>query len=202
MEDRDIVELYWRRDERALAETASRLDDYCLSIARSVLGDGEDARECVNDAYLAAWNAIPPHRPDSLPAFLVTLARRAAISRLRAENRAKDVPREHLLALEELEEILHPVFQRFFSGRPLKSLNKMADISKTAGIRYIEYGRIGRPEQFHGVPDADVIDIIHAGPAEGLLKKAAEILLVEIHERCQILEVDLVAVVLIDIGKH
>ena len=78
----------------------------------------------------------------------------------------------------------------------------MADISKTAGIRYIEHGCIGRPEQFHGVPDADVIDIIHAGPAEGLLKKAAEILLVEIHERCQILKVDLVAVVLIDIGKH
>ena len=78
----------------------------------------------------------------------------------------------------------------------------MADISKTAGIRYIEYGRIGRPEQFHCVPDADVIDIIHAGPAEGLLKKTAELLLVEIHERCQILKVDLVAVVLIDIGKH
>ncbi len=38
--------------------------------------------------------------------FLVTLARRAAISRLRAGTRAKDVPREHLLALEELEEIL------------------------------------------------------------------------------------------------
>ena len=78
----------------------------------------------------------------------------------------------------------------------------MADISKTAGIRYIEYGRIGRPEQFHCVPDADVIDIIHAGPAEGLLKKAAEILLVEIHERCQILEIDLVTVVLLYIGKY
>ena len=70
-----------------------------------------------------------------------------------------------------LHPILHPVFQRFFSGRPFKSLNKMADISKTAGIRYIEYGCIGRPEQFHRVPDADVIDIIHAGPAEGLKKR-------------------------------
>ena len=75
-----------------------------------------------------------------------------------------------------LHPILHPVFQRFFPGRTFKSLNKMTDISKTAGIGYIENGRIGRSQQFHGVPDADVIDIIHAGPAEGLLKKTAEIL--------------------------
>ncbi len=82
MEDQEIVALYWQRNEQALAETAARLDDYCLAIARSILGDEEDARECVNDTYLATWNAIPPHRPEKLAPFVGKLARRIAINAL------------------------------------------------------------------------------------------------------------------------
>lgn len=89
MEDREIVELYWQRDERALAETASRLGGYCLTIARSVLGNEEDARECVNDAYLAAWNSIPPHRPERLAPFVGKLTRRIAINALEKRDAAK-----------------------------------------------------------------------------------------------------------------
>lgn len=106
MEDRDIVELYWRRDERALAETASRLDDYCLSIARSVLGDGEDARECVNDAYLAAWNAIPPHRPENLAPFVGKLTRRIAVNALEKRDAVKRGGGQGEVVLEELAECL------------------------------------------------------------------------------------------------
>ena len=105
-DDGGIVRLFEARDEEALRQTEKAHGALIRRVAARFLGDARDCEEVVSDVLLAAWNAIPPHRPDSFPAFLVTLARRAAISRLRAENRAKDVPREHLLALEEMEEIL------------------------------------------------------------------------------------------------
>ena len=106
MEDKDIVSLFWRRDEQALAETAARLDGYCLAIARGVLGDEEDARECVNDAYLAAWNAIPPHRPENLAPFLGKLTRRIAVNALEKRDAAKRGGGQGDAVLEELAECL------------------------------------------------------------------------------------------------
>ena len=123
MEDRDIVELYWRRDERALAETASRLDDYCLSIARSVLGDGEDARECVNDAYLAAWNAIPPHRPENLAPFVGKLTRRIAVNALEKRDAVKRGGGQGEVVLEELAECLP-------SGESVESRVESAELER------------------------------------------------------------------------
>ena len=105
-DDGGIVRLFEARDEEALRQTEKAHGALIRRVAARFLGDARDCEEVVSDVLLAAWNAIPPHKPDSLPAFLVTLARRTAISRLRAGTRAKDVPREHLLALEELEEIL------------------------------------------------------------------------------------------------
>lgn len=60
MEDSKIVDLYWQRCELAIDETQRKYGGYCLSIAKNILQEPEDARECVNDTYLAAWNAIPP----------------------------------------------------------------------------------------------------------------------------------------------
>ena len=102
MEDREIVELYWQRDQRALAETAESVEAYCFSIANNILMDPEDARECVNDAYLAAWNAIPPHRPERLAPFVGKLTRRIAVNRLEQRLAARRGGGETALALEEL----------------------------------------------------------------------------------------------------
>ena len=104
MEDREIVELYWRRDQRAVAETQKRVGAYCFAIANQILLDPEDARECVNDAYLAAWNAIPPHRPERLAPFVGKLTRRIAVNRLEQRLAAKRGGGEGALALEELGE--------------------------------------------------------------------------------------------------
>ena len=54
MDDARIVELFWQRDEAALAETEATYGSYCLAIAGGILRDAEDAKECVNDAYLAS----------------------------------------------------------------------------------------------------------------------------------------------------
>ena len=75
MEDRDIIQLYWDRDEGAIPATADKYGGYCAAIARNILDDGRDAEECVNDTWLAAWNAMPPHRPARLSTFLGKLTR-------------------------------------------------------------------------------------------------------------------------------
>ena len=47
MEDTAILELYWARDEQAIAETQKSY--YCYSIAYHILHDREDTEECLND---------------------------------------------------------------------------------------------------------------------------------------------------------
>lgn len=106
MEDREIVELYWQRDERALTETESKYGRYCLAIANNVLGDREDARECVNDTYLAAWRAMPPHRPAILSSFLGRITRRLSLKKLRERSAEKRGGGSAALSLEELEDCI------------------------------------------------------------------------------------------------
>ena len=65
MDDTTIVQLYWDRDERAIPATSGKYGNYCNSIAWNILGNREDAEECVNDTYLCAWTSMPPHRPSS-----------------------------------------------------------------------------------------------------------------------------------------
>ena len=90
MEDSRIVQLYWDRDQEAIPATSEKYGSYCGSIARNTLGSREDAEECVNDTWLRAWNAMPPHRPTLLSAFLGKITRNLAFDRfsyLRAEKR-------------------------------------------------------------------------------------------------------------------
>lgn len=92
MEDAQIVQLYWDRDEAAISATADKYGAYCDAVARNILGDPEDAAECVNDTYLRAWNAIPPHRPQALSTFLGKITRNLALNRYRygrAEKRSR-----------------------------------------------------------------------------------------------------------------
>lgn len=102
MDDDGIIELYWQRSEEAVRETAVRYGSRCRGVAYNILGNSEDAEECVNDTYLRAWNAIPPVRPRQLGAWLCRITRNLALNRL-AERRAdKRGGGETALALEEL----------------------------------------------------------------------------------------------------
>ena len=75
MEDREIIALYWDRDERAITETDAKYGNYCFTVAENILGRREDSEECVNDTWLRAWNAIPPKRPMVLRTFLAKITR-------------------------------------------------------------------------------------------------------------------------------
>ena len=106
MEDREIVQLYWDRDERAISESDAKYGPLCRSVALRVLGNPEDREECVSDTWLRAWNAIPPKRPDPLGAFLAKITRNLALDRWRQDHAAKRRAGETALALEELEEVV------------------------------------------------------------------------------------------------
>ncbi len=104
MEDKDIVDLYWKREQSAISETASKYGGYCKSISRNILGNSEDAEECVNDSYLRLWNLIPPHRPQTLSTFLGKIVRNISFDRFRHKNAEKRGGGEINLVLDELSE--------------------------------------------------------------------------------------------------
>ena len=83
MEDARIVELYWERDEAAIAESSAKYGGYCYQIAFRILALREDAEECVGDTWLRAWEAMPPSRPGRLDTFLGKITRNLSLDRWR-----------------------------------------------------------------------------------------------------------------------
>ena len=104
--DEALTEGLFRREEAALEAVQERYGGLMKRLVSRFLGDARDREEAVSDTMLRLWQAIPPHRPASLPAFLTTLARRAAIDRQRHNSRAGAVPGDCLTALDELAELL------------------------------------------------------------------------------------------------
>ncbi len=103
MDDAAIVALYWERDEQAIPVTAEKYGAYCRTIATNILQSPEDTDECINDTWLGAWNAMPPHRPGRLSVFLGRITRNLAINRCRynnAQKRSSDL-REALFELTD-----------------------------------------------------------------------------------------------------
>lgn len=105
MQDTDIVKLYWERNERAIHETETAYGNYLLSIAKNILSDIEDSKECVNDTYVKAWHSMPPQKPTVLSAYLGKITRELSIDRIRTRHRQKRGGTQYTLALEELGEV-------------------------------------------------------------------------------------------------
>lgn len=103
MDDNSIIELFFARSEQALEETADKYGNYCYKIAYHILENHDDSKECVNDAYLHVWNAIPPNHPSSFRAFIAKITRNLAIGRYRAKHTKKRGGNVEI-ALEELQE--------------------------------------------------------------------------------------------------
>ena len=104
MEDQEIIALFFDRSEQAIAETDKKYGGYCYRIAYNILSNREDSEGSVSGTYLAAWNTIPPRRPNCLKAFLAKMTRHISIDRWRKGSAQKRGGGEMLLALEELEE--------------------------------------------------------------------------------------------------
>lgn len=106
MDDTQIIDLYWQRSERAIAETDAKYGAYCRMVALNITGDTRDGEECVSDTYMTVWQSIPTQRPARFPAFLAAITRSHGIDMLRARRAAKRGGGEGECALEELSECL------------------------------------------------------------------------------------------------
>ncbi len=104
MDDKEIVELYWQRNEQAIKETADKYGAYCRKISLNILSDLSDSEENVNDAYMQAWLSIPPYKPDSLMAFLGKLTRNLALNRYKAMYAKKRLWNQFAISLDELSD--------------------------------------------------------------------------------------------------
>ena len=104
MDDQQIIALYWQRSELAIGQSEQKYGPYCRSIAHNILACREDEEECVNDTWLRAWDAMPPHKPTKLAAFLGKITRNLALNRREKQSAQKRGGGQVELALEELTE--------------------------------------------------------------------------------------------------
>lgn len=101
MQDKNIVELFFERNEEAISETDNAYGKYCYAIIANVLKNSEDIKECLNDTYNELWNSIPPAKPDSFKAYIGKVARNTALNKL-SYNKADKRNCEFDVLLSEL----------------------------------------------------------------------------------------------------
>ena len=89
MDDKQIINLFFQRDEDAIKVVDEKYGSKLNALAANILQSREDGLECVNDTYMKAWNSIPPARPEYLFAFLAASARNIAIDMIRKNNAGK-----------------------------------------------------------------------------------------------------------------
>lgn len=105
MEDVQIIDLYWQRDERAIRETDAKYGSFCHKLAMNILHSFQDSEECVSDAYGRCWDTMPEQRPGSLRAYLGAILRNLSISRYRTAHAQKRFGGAEVL-LSELEDCI------------------------------------------------------------------------------------------------
>ena len=103
MQDSKIIDLFFERSEQAITELSTKYEKLCKKISINILGNEEDALECINDSYLVVWNTIPPTKPDNLKYYLCRIVRNNALKKYH-NNTAIKRNSHYDIALQELEE--------------------------------------------------------------------------------------------------
>lgn len=104
--DANLIALFESRDEQAIAKTQQAYGGFCYSIAYRILGNEQDAEECVNDAMLCLWNVIPTVKPKSFRAYLITVIKNLALDRAAADQAKKRGGNAAHTSLETLSDVL------------------------------------------------------------------------------------------------
>ena len=168
MNDQAIIDLYFARNEQAIAETDKSYGRVCMQVSMNILKSRPDAEECVNDTYLKTWNAIPPTKPHSLCAFVCRITRNLSLNRLRDLRREKR-NKELTLSLDELEACIPAA---------IEDSNLLADLLNTFLEGLEETDRVlfvGRYWYAYAIDDL--------AASMGLTKKAVYMRLYKIRER-------------------
>ncbi len=164
MEDHQIVDLYWARSESAIEATKLKYGNMLTNISVSLVPTVQDAEECVNDTYLAAWNSMPDERPVYLGSFLSKIVRRLSISKyrsLKSKKRGGGVD----VFIEELTECIPSDFDmeaEYQNKRLIEILNNFS-LSLDEEKRYIFVRRY-----YFSTPIADIAK--HLQISEGKVK--------------------------------
>ncbi len=147
MEDTAIIDLYWARDEGAIAASNAKYGGLCRSLSQNILNSREDAEECVNDTWKKAWDTMPPQRPGSLRAYLAKITRNLSIDRWRA-GRAERRGNGMGPLLAELEDCLPavPSAEEITEVRETaraidRWLDTLSQADRTAFLRRYWYGQ-------------------------------------------------------------
>ena len=164
MDDRQIIELFWARSERAISETDIKYGKLCHRIAYNILDNSQDSEECVSDTYLKVWSIIPPKRPVKLSAFLGKITRNLALNRYEKNTADKRGGGETTIALGELTECIPDpnALENLIDNRLLvDKLNEFLaglqpEARKIFMRRYWEVCSIGEIAQIYGISESKV----------------------------------------------
>ena len=102
IDDEKIIELFLERSEQGIRELDMKYGKLCHNLSYHIVNSRQDAEECVNDAYLGAWNAIPPENPNPLRSYLLKIVRNISLKLYWRKEAAKRSG-HYKIALEEIE---------------------------------------------------------------------------------------------------
>lgn len=110
LEDSKIIELFYERSEQAIIELSNKYGRVCYKVAENILKNRPDSEECVNDAYLAVWNTVPPQKPDPLLSYVCQIVRNLALKKYH-ENTAQKRNSFYDAALDEIADCFPDPFR-------------------------------------------------------------------------------------------
>lgn len=102
IDDEKIIDLFFERSEQGIRELDNKYGAVCHNLSYNIVNNRQDAEECVNDAYLGAWNAIPPVRPNPLLSYIVKIVRNISLKIYYRKEAAKRNS-TYTIAMEEIE---------------------------------------------------------------------------------------------------
>ena len=79
IDDEKIIDLFFERSEQGIRELDNKYGAVCHNLSYNIVNNRQDAEECVNDAYLGAWNAIPPANPHPLLTYICKIVRNISL---------------------------------------------------------------------------------------------------------------------------
>lgn len=169
MDDLEIVSMFLLRNEQAVQNAQNRYGAYCRTIAMRILANEDDAAECVNDVWLAAWNSIPPNEPERLSTYLGKLTRNIAIDKVRSDRAAKRCTGEYALSLDELAEVLpdQRTTEKEIQGKELERavstfVQTLPEVQQRVFLcRYWYFDPISEIAKRFGFSDSKVKSLLH-----------------------------------------
>lgn len=102
IDDEKIIEMFFERSEQGIRELDNKYGTICHNLSYNIVNNRQDTEECVNDAYLGAWNTIPPVRPNPLLSYIVKIVRNISLKTYWSKEAAKRGG-HYTIALQEIE---------------------------------------------------------------------------------------------------